>query len=425
MSFGAIDQAGSFTRGHALLLSGACVVLLLLTLPSQKNNWGLFNWSNSQTAQDEAELDTALQHAAEDALGKREGVIVIMDAQTGRIRASVNLEGAYTQAMMPGSTIKPFTTLAALRSGLIEEDSRTACPGRFTGVSFSLPCVHADHLPPFSPSQAIAYSCNYYFATLGQRLGRERLIETLRPFGFGQVTGVDQDEAAGVMRPCETGGRALIRTAQTNHGSDQGDCTAREAIGESDHIQVTPMQLLTAYTALLNGGHLLQPQAASADSFSATERARVNITPQEHQIISNGMDGAVRYGTARKARFDLLPLHVLGKTGTALPSKGFRNNGWFVGLAGPLQSTRAAGPEDLKLAVLVFLPRAHGADAAVLARPIFEAYANAQSRDEQKSPSTRIAKSESRDADSTVKVRLVSANLTQTLSLEDYVLGVD
>ena len=329
MSFGALDHPGSFTRGHALLLTCACVVLLLLSLPSQKN-WGTFNWANSKTAEDETQIDAALQQAAEEALGQRQGVIVIMDAQTGRVRASVNLEGAYSQASMPGSTMKPFTTLAALRSGLINEDSRTVCPGRFTGLSFSLPCVHADHLPPFSPSQAIAYSCNYYFASLGQRLGRERLIETLRPFGFGEVTGVDESEVAGVVRPCETGGRALVRRTETHHVSEQGDCTAREAIGESDHIQVTPMQLLAAYTALLNGGRLFQPQEAGAANFQAIERARINISAQEHQIIANGMDGAVRYGTARKARLDSLPLYVLGKTGTAQPSKGFRNNGWFV-----------------------------------------------------------------------------------------------
>jgi len=86
--------------------------------------------------------------------------------------------------MMPGSSIKPFTTLAAMRAGLIEEDSRTVCPGRFTGLSFSLPCVHANHLPPFNPSQAIAHSCNYYFATLGQRLGPDKLTQTLRQFGL-------------------------------------------------------------------------------------------------------------------------------------------------------------------------------------------------------------------------------------------------
>jgi SpoIID/LytB domain protein len=431
MLAGAIDHLGSITRGHALFLTGACMLLLLLSLPASQKHWGMFSSSNSKSVGNDSDVDATLQQAADVAMDQREGVVVIMDTQTGRIRASVNLEGAYTQAMMPGSTIKPFTTLAAMRAGLIDEDSRTTCPGRFTGLSFSLPCVHADHLPPFTPSQAIAYSCNYYFATLGQRLGREKLIETLRQFGFGQATGLDEAEAPGVMRPCETGGRALIRTAEANHGSEQGDCTAREAIGESAHIQVTPMQLLTAYVALLNGGHLYQPQTAGVENFHAIERVRINLSEQEHQIVSEGMEGAVRYGTARKARLDALPLYVLGKTGTALPSKGFRNNGWFIGLAGPLQSAREAGPQDLKLAVLVFLPRAHGAEAAALARPVFEAYANAQSREvdsdsDQKSSPNRVGKNESGagDADSPVKVRLVSANVTRELSLEEYVLGV-
>src|SRR2546422_10168045 len=124
-----------------------------------------------------------------------------------------------------------------------------------TGVqTCALPiCVNEDHLPPFTPSQAIAYSCNYYFATLGQRLGRDQLVETARQFGFGQPTGIDE-ETAGTLRPCETGNNTQIR--ESAHASEQSDCDAREAIGESDHIQITPIQLLMAYTALVNGGRL-------------------------------------------------------------------------------------------------------------------------------------------------------------------------
>ena len=67
-----------------------------------------------------------------------------------------------------------------------------------------LSSVHADHLPPFTLSEAIAYSCNYYFATLGQRLKHDELIETLRPLGFAQRTGIAEDEAGGVLLPCQT-----------------------------------------------------------------------------------------------------------------------------------------------------------------------------------------------------------------------------
>src|ERR1043165_2264777 len=164
-------------RAHAMVLTCACAVIVLINVPSRKWMLPSFSWSNSTPA-NEAEIDSTLQQAAEGALGDREGSIIVIDAQTGRVRAAVNPEDAYAQAMMPGSSIKPFTMLAALRAGLIDENSRTTCPGRFTGLSFSLACVHADHLPPFTPSQAIAYSCNYYFATVGQRLGRDRLVAT-------------------------------------------------------------------------------------------------------------------------------------------------------------------------------------------------------------------------------------------------------
>src|SRR5215813_12235630 len=278
----ALNLLGRLTRAHAMLLTCTCAVIVLVNAPPRKLVFPNLNWSNSASA-NEAEIDSALQQAAENTLGDREGSIIVMDAQTGRVRAAVNPEAAYAQAMMPGSSIKPFTTLAALRDGLVDENSHTTCPGRFTGLSFSLPCVHADHLPPFTPSQAIAYSCNYYFATLGQRLGREHLSETLRQFGFGQPTGFAQSEASGVIKPCESGDTARIRSSSADVASQQADCAAREGIGESERIQVTPIQLLTAYAALFNGGHLFQPQSRSADDFHFFERSQVSISPEERR----------------------------------------------------------------------------------------------------------------------------------------------
>jgi stage II sporulation protein D len=342
------------------------------------------------------------------------------------VRAIVNSRAAYAQALMPGSAIKPFTALAALRAQVIDENSRTVCPGRFTGLNFSLPCVHADHLPPFSPSQAIAYSCNYYFATAGQRLGRDRLVATLREFDFGQATGISEQELDGVVRPCEIGSSARVRTSDASIAADQADCRERSAIGESNLIQVTPIQLLTAYAALVNGGHLFKPQVTTGDHFQAVERSNIDIAAKHRPIIVDGMRGAIRYGTARTAKLDSLPLTIVGKTGTAMPAKGFRSNGWFVGLAAPFQSSGEIDASQINLAVLVLLSRAHGAEAATVARPIFETYANGASRETQISYTTPSDENPSVLARSTeaIKVHLVRDNVTQTLSLEDYVLGV-
>jgi stage II sporulation protein D len=420
-----------------MLLSFAAAAILFLALSAHTKRIA-FNWGDSSRGdtsdRNEAEIDAALQEAANSALANRDGTIIVMDARTGRVRAIVNPQLAYAQALMPGSAMKPFTALAALRAELIDESSRTVCPGRFTGLNFSLSCVHADHLPPFSPSQAIAYSCNYYFAAAGQRLGRDKLVATLREFDFGRATGISEEELSGVLRPCEIGNSARVRKSEPNV-ADESDCLERAALGESNHIQVTPIQLLTAYAALVNGGHLFKPQVASGNHFRPVERSNISIASQHRAIIVDGMRGAISYGTARAARLDSLPLTIIGKTGTAMPATGFRNNGWFVGFAAPFQSSGELDPSRIDLAVLVLSPRAHGSDAAKLARPIFDTYANKISQGG--ADTSRVSRSyanpsdaiiavapPSSDAPSLIKVHLVRENLTQTLSLEDYVLGV-
>jgi len=376
----------------------------------------------------ENEIDAVLQQAATVALGQREGAVIVMDPQTGRVRAVVNPKVAFSEAVMPGSTMKPFTALAALRAGLIDPNSRTVCPGRFTGLSFSVACVHDNKLPPFTPSQAIAYSCNYYFGTLGERLGRDRLIDELRNFGFGQPTGLSGER--GKLLPCEAGNNAKIRTA----AKDQADCNARAAIGESDHFTVTPVQLLAAYAALVNGGRLLSPHLGNANDIDPVERERIEIAPQQRAIITEGMRGAVRYGTAKNARLDSLALTIIGKTGTSLPAQGFRTNGWFVGFASPApasQTESVPAPAEVELAVLIFLPRSHGSEAAVLSKSIFEAYANEtknihprDAEERRDLAETNLSNSAIRNSQSAIRVHLVTENVTQELSLEDYVLGV-
>jgi cell division protein FtsI/penicillin-binding protein 2 len=275
------------TREHAMLLSFAGAAILFLILPASNSKQFAFNWPGSTSDRYEAAIDAALQEAANSALTNRDGTIIIMDARTGRVRAIVNPQLAYATALMPGSAMKPFTALAALRAELIDEGSRTVCPGRFTGLNFSLPCVHASHLPPFSPAQAIAHSCNYYFAAAGQRLGRDKLVATLREFDFGHATGISEEELNGVLRPCEIGNSARVRRVEFN-GADESDCLERAAVGESNHIQVTPIQLLTAYAALVN---------------SRAVQHQHRLRTSRHHSRRYARRDQLRNGTRRETRF--------------------------------------------------------------------------------------------------------------------------
>ena len=368
-------------------------------------------------------IDQRLQQAAARALGDRRGTVIIMDPQTGRIRAVVNPQLAYEESLPPGSTIKPFTALAALRSGIIDEDTRTLCHENYSHDQFHTICSHPRDLSPLSPTDALAYSCNYYFGKVGERLAAADLASTLEQFGFGRATGINAArESKGLLR--------------------RNDWHSESAIGEGDYLRATPIQLLNAYSTLVNGGHLFTPRVASAASFVARLQVNIAIENEQRQIILRGMRGAVRYGTAESAKLYSLPIHVFGKTGTASEIDGYRSQGWFVGFVSSFDEDAsdkdAFAPDKVKLAVLVFLARGHGSDAAELARPIFDEYSRF-AMDEHENifamgghgESNREAPSLGNPAaprpvasESAVRVHLVSENITRTLSLEDYVRGV-
>lgn len=357
----------------------------------------------------EDETDAALQQAAREALGQREGTIIVMDSQNGRVRAVVNSRLAFEEALSPGSTIKPFAALTALQAGLINEDSRLLCRDRYASDDFEISCSHPKISAPFDPVQALGFSCNYYFGKLGERLDGNAFNATLLSFGFGSSTNTgDEREASGAL---PRGGRMK----------------ARDALGESKELLVTPIQLLTAYAALANGGHLYVPQLATAREFNQRERARITIAPAHRALLIKGMRGAVVYGTAERAALNRLPLYLFGKTGTATASDDLHTQGWFVGFASEPGDTR---PEGVKLALLVFLKNAHGAECAEIARPVFEAFVKERSRSRIATPRESDAHAASPLSTSQpvsgrqVRVYLAREDRVVTMAFEDYVLGV-
>lgn len=377
----------------------------------------------------DAEADELLQRAAQSALGGREGTIMVLDAQTGRVRAVVNQRTAFEEATPPGSAVKPFTMLAAMRAGSLDEATRVFCRARYKHEDFEIACSHPRYKRAFGPVLALANSCNYFFARVAEGLDGGTYERTLREFGFGTRTGEGGESEAAGQLPHETPGVA-------------------EMLGDSERLRVTPAQLITAYAALFNGGRLLAPRRARAEGFTPSERERIEVEPAQRSLIVAGMRGAVAYGTAARAGLATLPVYVFGKTGTSTPQDGWRSQGWFVGFAAGDNPTNskavnnptnskastadAASPEGVRLAVLVFLKRARGAEAAELARPVFETYARtlAERGDSQLAPqssdeATREASTSTAGSEgTTVRVRLSHDDATLVLPLDDYVFGV-
>src|SRR5437588_66929 len=221
--------------------------------------------------------DDSLQQAAARALAGNDGTIIVMDPQTGLIRAVVNARVAFTESFAPGSTIKPFVTLAALRAGLITSQTRKLCRAHYSRGDFATTCAHPRNLPPFDPAEAIAYSCNYYFDTVGEQLTDSKLEETLAAFGFGSPTSVNFDG--------EAPGQLML-----------GIRNPRDAIGEGDNFRTTPIQLLTAYAALVNGGRLLTPRVGHDLHYGTS--STIAIEDQYRSVLLKGLRGTVKFGTA-------------------------------------------------------------------------------------------------------------------------------
>ena len=422
----------------------------------------------------ESELDAALLRAATAALGSREGAIIVTDAQTGRVRASVNPRAAQEAAFPPGSAIKPFTLLTALRARVIDADARLSCRKHYTRHGADFTCSHPVYVPPFAPAQALAHSCNYYFARLAERLPADDFTHTLAAYGFGAPDTATfkparADADAATIRhasfPRDATATAAAMTAMTATAATtaaawatprlpRGNPQVKTALGEGGELLVTPAQLVSAYAALFNGGRLYRTRAPTApENFRAEEIARLDITPDERALLLSGLRGAVKYGTAAPADLASLPTYVFGKTGTATDeADGFHTHGWFVGLASERDArapdshtaspatllSDAPAPAEVKLAVLVFLKRGQGKESAAVARAVFAEHARLTTGDAAAPHATRAGNSSSTgdaaadfDADTraphgatVVRVRLTRDELTRTLPPDEYLFGV-
>ncbi len=316
-------------------------------------------------------LDAALQFRAEQELtkavkasGARGGVVAVMVPATGELLAMASdppydpLTGgiphdAVTEmAFEPGSTFKAFTMIAALNEGKTRAGEMIDCQmGKIT-VNGQL--IH-DHkpFPVLSIEKVMAESSDVGMIKLGLRVGNRRFSEYLHGFGFGERTASGlPGESAGILSPVEQwSGRSL----------------ASMAMGQE--VAVSPLQLLSAYSAIANGGRLLRPRIFLDDPV--IERRRWKVKPEVLAQVREMLAGVVEGGTGKKAA--LPGVRIAGKTGTAQKAQNGRYlQGRYVA------SFIGFFPLDNPVAVALVVidePRGlkyHGGDVAA---PVFSALA--------------------------------------------------
>ena len=351
------------------------------------------------------------------------GTVIVLDAQSGEVVAMASNPsydpaefvggiGAYRFAELtnpsahfpllnraiqsvyaPGSTFKPVTTYAALRTGLLDPAEEyndrgyyvlEECEAQGAGCEFQNAGRAA--YGKVDLHRALVVSSDTYFYRLGEQfsnaqatLGPTPMQDAARAFGLGAPTGIQlPEESAGLVSDPAT---KAARHAENPEAFPVGDWFTGDnvnlAIGQGD-LAVTPLQLANVYATLANGGRVLAPSVAKAvldhdtgrptRTFEPRELARVDLPPSIAGDISGGLSGVVAEdgGTAYDGfvGFPLDRFRIAGKTGTA-QVEGKADTALFAAY-GPAES-----PRYVVLAVLE--ESGFGADAAVpLVRRVFE-----------------------------------------------------
>lgn len=321
-------------------------------------------------------IDAVIQEIAERHLAEtverfeaRSGSLLVTDPRTGELLALANWptydpnefqeadpdarrNRAITDPLEPGSVFKPFVAASALKEGVVNTRELVFC---HNGLAvFGQRKLHDVH--PYGQLtflEIVAKSSNIGMAILGQRLGNARIHSNLRDFGFGEPTGIElPGESAGILLPL---------ASWTSYS------TTSLPIGQE--IAVTPLQMLTAFSAMLNGGKLLQPRVVRGvltpdgevieDRSGAIVRRRVLDAEITDYMRTEVLTAVVNEGTGRRARLE--DHQVCGKTGTAqvarADGRGYEPDAFTSSFVGAAPARRP------RIAVLCMISRPNPAEA--------------------------------------------------------------
>ncbi|HEY4363437.1 MAG TPA: penicillin-binding transpeptidase domain-containing protein [Bryobacteraceae bacterium] len=259
--------------------------------------WRAPNYADSTEGDIATGEDIVAREAAVGALGKLNGSVVVADATSGRILSLVNQKLAFKSGFQPCSTIKVPVALAALSETVVD---RTTLIRLYGKTSMDM-------------TQALAKSSNQYFASLGEKLGFERVSYYAKLFGLGEKASNIDAEQPGLLPPATPkSGMGMM----TSFG---------------DGITLTPLEYAALMGAIANGGTLYYLQHPTTPEEAQTLQPQVKRHLEISELIPEikpGMMGAVAYGTARRIGFD--PNEpIYGKTGTCTDTRSPTHLGWF------------------------------------------------------------------------------------------------
>jgi penicillin-binding protein 2 len=296
-------------------------------------------------------LDMRLQEIAEKAFGDRRGALVAIDPATGDVLAFVSkptfdpnlfvdgIDSASWDALNTsedkplvnrplsgtypiGSTYKPFMSLAALELGRRTPGQSIADPGYFMFGNHRFRDDKPGGHGIVDMYKSIVQSCDTYYYVLANELGVDTIHDFMKPFGFGQITGIDLDgEKRGILPSTTWKRNAYRRPEQKRWYAGE---TISIGIGQG-YNSFTLLQLAHATATLVNDGIVMKPHLVKVIEDSKTgektltvpkESYRIPLKPQNVAVIKQALEGVVIEGTGQRA-FAGADYTSGGKTGTA------------------------------------------------------------------------------------------------------------
>lgn len=361
-------------------------------------------------------LDADLEVAAATAMKKRNymGSVVAVDPRSGEILAMVN-SPSYDPGMIsgrevnskiwtelrnnkdrplrnraiqdhypPGSTFKLFVAVAGLAEGVVSLKSNVNCAGQMFFGNRTFHCWKRHGTADFV--RAIKESCDVFFYQLGNSLGVDTIAKYARWFGLGAPTGI---RLAGEQRGNIPDSEWKLKTYKDVWHPGE---TLSVAIGQG-YVDVTPIQLVTGYAAIGNGGFVYRPYLVRRiegrtgeviKEYQPELIRKIEIPNEVFEAVKEGLYRVVNEpgGTAFLSKSKLTS--ISGKTGTAqvrnfatmkdvkceaLPYYD-RHHGWFVGYA---------PRENPQIAVVAIAEHGcHGSSAGPVVKEVVDAYMTKQ-----------------------------------------------
>ena len=281
-------------------------------------------------------LDMRLQHIAEkalaaqaEAIGARSGIVVMMDPYTGGILTLASYpffnpndyrnkdqrawrrNRAITDPVEPGSTFKVVAAAAALEEKTVELDEVFFCEKGYTRRNNR---VLRDHKPFefLTFPEVLENSSNICMAKINERVTSEQFYDYITRFGFGEKSLVDLpgEHPGGIRHP------------------EDWSALSHDSLSIGQELAVTPVQMVTAFAAIANGGWLLRPRLVDrlvkddvVQAFKPERRRRV-LSQETTNRLTSILVGVVERGTGAQAALD--GYLVAGKSGTAQKAENGR-----------------------------------------------------------------------------------------------------